>query len=353
MFKITPRLEQSRVAQLTVPFVAVVLTLLCGTFLFLFLGKSPVAAFYTFFVEPLTTRFGVGEVLLKAGPLLLIAQGLAIGFRSRVWNIGAEGQLIIGAICAGWLAILFDGSESSWLLPSMILAGMFGGMAWAGIAAWLRVYFNANEILVTFMLSSVALQILYYLVTGPLRDPMGFNFPQSIVFGDAALFNILIEDTRVNTSLFMSVVAAIAAYIFMHHSLPGYKLIVSGHAPLAARYAGFAERQAIWLGLLIGGAAAGLAGVGEVAGPIGQLQRSISPGYGICRDYCGIPWGLAPIGNLLRRTFYGLGLRRRRYGFGVSGNSQGCHHRFPGYAAGILSGQLFVCSLSRTVGEKS
>ena len=154
--RLEPRLEQSRLAQFSVPVCAVALTLAAGSGLFLLLGKPPLAAFHAFFIEPLTTRYGIGEVLLKMVPLLLIAQGLAIGFRARVWNIGAEGQLLMGAIAAGYLAITFNESESVLLLPAMIVVGTLAGAGWAGIAAFLRVRFNANEILVTFMMSSIA-----------------------------------------------------------------------------------------------------------------------------------------------------------------------------------------------------
>jgi len=169
-------------------------------------------------------------------------------------------------------------------------------MGWAGIAAWLRTRYNANEILVTFMLSSIALQVLYYLVTGPLRDPQGFNFPQSITFSAAATFPILIENTRVNASLIIALVVSVLAWVFMQRSLMGYKLVVGGLAPHAARYAGFGEKRAIWLALLIGGAAAGIAGVGEVAGPLGMLQRTVSPGYGFSAIIVAFLGGLHPIG---------------------------------------------------------
>ena len=274
--------------------------------MFLLLGKSPLAAFYAFFIEPLTTRYGIGEVLLKMGPLLLIAQGLAIGFRAQVWNIGAEGQLLLGAIASGAIALQFETSDSPWLLPSMVLAGTLAGAAWAGIAAWLRTSYNANEILVTFMLSSVALQLLYFLVSGPLRDPMGMSFPQSALFGDAALFEPLILGTRVNTSLYLALAVTGLAWIFVQRSVPGYKLMVSGLAPQAARYAGYSENRAVWLGLLIGGAAAGMAGVGEVAGPLGLLQRNISPGYGFAAIIVAFLGGLHPIGILFASLFMAL-----------------------------------------------
>jgi len=305
-WRLIPRTQSSLKARLLVPLCAVLLTLAAGSIMFTLLGKSPLAAFYTFFIEPLTTRYGIGEVLLKAGPLLLIAQGLAIGFRARVWNIGAEGQLLLGAIAAGALALQFEMTDSPWLLPAMIVVGTAAGAAWAAIAAWLRTSFNANEILVTFMLSSIALQLLYYLVTGPLRDPMGLSFPQSAMFGDAALFSPLLEGTRVNTSLFLSLIATLLAWIFVLRSLPGFKLLVSGLAPSAARYAGFAENRAVWMGLLIGGAAAGMAGVAEVAGPLGLLQRNISPGYGFAAIIVAFLGGLHPIGIVFAALFMAL-----------------------------------------------
>lgn len=274
--------------------------------MFTLLGKPPLAAFYAFFIEPLTTRYGIGEVLLKMGPLLLIAQGLAIGFRAQVWNIGAEGQLLLGAIVSGALALQFETTDSPWLLPAMVVAGTVAGAAWAAIAAWLRTSYNANEILVTFMLSSVALQLLYYLVSGPLRDPMGMSFPQSAMFGDAALFEPLLSGTRVNTSLYLALFVTVLAWAFVQRSVPGYKLLVSGLAPQAARYAGFSENRAVWLGLLIGGGAAGMAGVGEVAGPLGLLQRTISPGYGFAAIIVAFLGGLHPIGILFAAFFMAL-----------------------------------------------
>ena len=304
--RLEPKTRQSFLDPFLVSGSAILLTLVAGSILFLLYGKSPVAGFHAFFIEPLQSRYGIGEVLLKMGPLLLIAQGLAIGFRARVWNIGAEGQLIIGAILASMVAIHFNTSDSVLVLPGMILAGMLGGMGWAAIAAWLRTRFNANEILVTFMLSSIALQVLYYLVTGPLRDPQGFNFPQSITFSGNATFSLLLENTRVNTSLLIAFVATLLAFIFMQRSLMGYKLIVGGLAPHAARYAGFSDKRAVWIALLAGGAAAGLAGVGEVAGPLGMLQRNISPGYGFAAIIVAFLGGLHPIGIVFSSALMAL-----------------------------------------------
>ena len=303
---IEARPERSLWAPVQVSLLAVFLTCLGGAVLFMIYGVSPLKGLDAIFIDPLRTTYGIGEILLKMAPLLLIAQGLAIGFRAQIWNIGAEGQLIVGAIAASAIAIHFDGSSSPLLLPGMVVAGMIGGMFWAGIAAYLRAQFNANEILVTFMLTSVALQLLYYLVAGPMRDPMGFNFPQSISFGPGATFPILIPGTRVNASLFIGLAVSVVALIFVQRSLAGYKMSVGGIAPNAAMYAGFSSKKAIWLALLISGGTAGLAGVGEVAGPLGMLQRNVSPGYGYAGIIVAVLGGLHPIGIIFASALMAL-----------------------------------------------
>ncbi len=338
------RTEHAMFAPLQVAALALLLTCIGSGVLFAIYGVSPLKGLKAVFIEPLLTRYGIGEVLLKMAPLLLIAQGLAIGFRAQVWNIGAEGQLILGAIAASMMAIAFDGTTTVLLLPGMILAGMLAGMAWAAIAAFLRTQFNANEILVTFMLTSVALQLLYYLVTGPLKDPMGFNFPQSISFGQNATFPLLITGTRANASLWMGLVATAAAYIFVRYSFAGYKLSVGGLASGAATYAGFSSKRAVWLALLVSGGAAGLAGVGEVAGPLGMLQRNISPGYGYAGIIVAVLGGLHPIGILFASAIMALVY--------VGGDFALLSVGVPNAVTGILQGMLLIfylaCSLLLT-----
>jgi simple sugar transport system permease protein len=278
------------------PLLAATLTLAAGICLFLALGQPPGVALRTFFVAPVSSMNGLAELLLKATPLVLIAQGLAIGFRANVWNIGAEGQLILGAVAASALAIRFDGTDSPWLLPAMVAAGILGGMAWAAIPAYLKTRFHASEILVTLMLTYVATLVLSYLVHGVMRDPHGLNFPQSILFGEFALFPSVLPGTRLNAAVLFPVVITVAAWVFVTKSFAGYQMLVGGLAPLAARYAGFSETRAVWLALLIGGGAAGLAGVGEVAGPLGQLLPTVSPGYGFAAIIVAFVGRLHPLG---------------------------------------------------------
>jgi general nucleoside transport system permease protein len=295
-FRLEARPEHSRLLGYSSPIVAAALMAGTGFLMFPLLGREPFTALYTFFVAPLSSRNGVAELLLKASPLMLMAQGLAVGFRANVWNIGAEGQLTLGAIGASLLAIRYDGTTSPWLLPAMVAAAAVGGMIWAAIPAFLRTRFYTSEILVTLMLTYVAGLLLSYLVHGPLRDPQGLNFPQSIMFGQSALFPLALEGTRLNASILIALAVTGLAWLFMERSFVGYQMLVGGLSPLAARYAGFSEKRAVWLGLLLGGAVAGLAGVGEVAGPLGQLQPQVSPGYGFAAIIVAFVGRLHPIG---------------------------------------------------------
>lgn len=277
--QIEQRSQPSAVMRFAAPVVATVLTLAAGSLLFALLGHDPIDTLYAFFISPLSNMNGLSEWLLKASPLILIGCGLAIGFRANVWNIGAEGQLVVGAIAATGVG-LFVPIPTSLLLPAMVVAGMLAGMAWAAIAAFLRARMNTNEILVTLMLTYIASFLLSYLVHGPWRDPDGFNYPQTALLPVEAMFAPFDYAYRVNTSVFLTVVAVLAMWIFTERSFLGYKMSVGGAAPLAARYAGFKQSSSIWMGLLISGGVAGIAGMAEAAGPLGQLSAQISPGYG-------------------------------------------------------------------------
>ncbi|MBB4284950.1 ABC transporter permease [Roseospira goensis] len=304
--RLEPRPERSRVMVYLTPLVAAGLTAVAGLILFAALGHDPGHALYVFFVAPLTSSFGLSELFVKATPLVLCALGLAVGFRGNVWNIGAEGQLILGAIFAGGLALWAGDADLPWLLPAMVGAGMLGGMAWAAIPALLRTRFNANEILVSLMLTYVAGLLLGYLVHGPWRDPGGFNFPESALFGDSALLPALVEGTRLHVGALFALAAVGAVWVLLMHSFIGFQVKVIGMAPRAGGYAGFSQARVVWLGLLSGGALAGLAGMVEVSGPIGQLHPQISPGYGFTAIIVAFLGRLHPLGILLAGLFMAL-----------------------------------------------
>ena len=306
MLRLEKRAAPSNRMRLAAPLLATALMLLTGIGIFMLLGKDPADAFRVFFIKPLASVYGLGELLLKTTPLLLCALGLAIGFRAQVWNIGAEGQLTIGGIAGAGVALAFGDTESHWLLPAMLLAGVLGGMLWAAIPALLRTRFNTSEILVSLMLVYVAQLLLSYLVHGPWRDPAGYNFPQSRMFNDWELLPLLWDGVRTNLAFIFAMLLAGLSWIFTTKTYAGYRMQVAGLAPAAAAYAGFSERRNIWLALLISGGAAGLAGIGEVAGPIGQLQPQVSPGYGFAAIIVAFVGRLHPLGIVLASLLMSL-----------------------------------------------
>lgn len=306
MIRLEPRLHSSPIMVYGAPVLAVVLTLIAGMGLFSALGYDPLRSLYLFFIAPISDGYGISELFLKATPLTLCAVGLAVGFRGNVWNIGAEGQLTLGAITAGAIAVTYHESTSAWLLPAMVIGGILGGMAWAAIPAFLKTRFHANEILTSLMLTYVATLFLGYLVNGPLRNPEGFNFPESRLFGDAALLPLISDDYRLHIGALAALLVVLLGWIVMTRTLIGFQVKVVGLTPLAAHYAGFSQKKIIWMSLLLGGGLAGLAGMFEVAGPIGQLQPIISPGYGFTAIIVAFLGRLHPIGILFAALLVAL-----------------------------------------------
>jgi simple sugar transport system permease protein len=317
MWRLEPRPEASNAMRYASPAIAVVLTIVGGMIVFSALGKNPVEGFRIFFLNPVRDLNAITELLLKATPLMLIAVGLAVGFRANVWNIGAEGQFLMGAVAATGVALGFQSTESRLVLPAMVVAGAIGGGLWAAIPAVLKTKFNANEILTSLMLVYIAQLAVSWLVFGPWKDPAGFNFPQTETFTDTALLPILIEGTRLNLALVIALAVLAAGYVFMERSYVGYKMRVAGESAAAARYAGFSARGMIWIGLLAGGATAGIAGMAEVAGPVGQLTDKISSGYGFAAIIVAFVGRLNPIGiffaSLLMALLYIGGEQAQQY----------------------------------------
>ncbi len=297
--ELEPRGAQSRWWTLASPILAIALTVVAAAAIFALLGQAPDAALYTFLIAPLVSDAGPPEVLVKAAPLILIGVGLALGFRAGVWNIGAEGQLIMGAICGGGLGLAYPDAPAAVLFPAMMVAGAAGGAALAAVPAYLRIRFNASEILTSLMLTYVMQLLLIYLVTGPWRDPEGYGFPQTALFSADATAPILIEGTRVHLGVAVALAAALLGWLLQARSLFGFQLRVLGQAPRAARFAGFSERRLVALAMLLSGGLAGLAGLFEVAGPVGQLMPKISPGYGFTAIIVAFLGRLHPIGVVL------------------------------------------------------
>ncbi len=320
------------------PLIATALTLASGFIMFGALGYDPVLAFYNFFVRPIDNLYGLGELLIKAAPLSLCAIGLSVGFRGNVWNIGAEGQLTAGAICGGGLGLAFHESDSLLLLPAMILAGGLGGMAWGAIPAFLKTRFNANEILTSLMLTYVAVLILAYLVHGPWRDPEGYNFPESRLFPEAALLPVLLEGTRLHAGVLIALAAVPLSWLLLNRTFVGFQIKVVGMASAAADYAGFSRKRVVWISFLLSGVLAGLAGMGEVAGLIGQLRPTISPGYGFVAIIVAFLGRLHPVGVLAASLLMAL--------LYMGGETVQMELRLPLAVTGVFQGMLLFFLLA-------
>jgi len=298
--ELVPREAVGRWRTFVTPIAALAVALLIGGIIVAVMGRSPLAALQVYLVEPLSEGWGLIEVLVKATPLILIGIGLSFCFSANRWNIGAEGQFVVGGLFGGWLAVASDGgAQSPWLLPAMLLAGTLAGLLYALIPAFLRNRFGVSEILTSLMLVYVAELLLDYLVRGPLRDPKGFNFPQSVAFSDAALLPTFGESGRLHLGVLLAFIAVpIAAFVFARTRF-GFALAAAGEAPRAAAFAGFDEKRVTLAVFAISGALAGLAGIIEVSGQIGQLKPSISPGYGFTAIIVAFLGRLSPVGVLL------------------------------------------------------
>jgi len=262
------------------PVVAIGLTVAVGFVIFMVIGIDPLRGLYVYFIEPLTQVWSLQELLVKAAPIVLIAVGLSLCYLANNWNIGAEGQFTFGAIAGSALPILAPEFQNFATLPLMLIMGIAGGMVFAAIPALLKIRFGTNEILTSLMLVYVSLSLLDWMVRGPWRDPKGYGFPGSLEFSDAATMPILVEGSRMHLGLLLAVIVVLAGWFLLGRTITGFKISVLGQAPRAGAFAGFSRNRVILITFLISGGLAGLAGIGEVAGPIGKLDVVISPGYG-------------------------------------------------------------------------
>jgi simple sugar transport system permease protein len=267
------RPEHSLIMSFLSPVLAIGLTLVLGFVIFAAIGIDPFRGIYLYFVEPLTLAWSIEEILVKAIPIVLIAVGLSLCYLANNWNIGAEGQFTAGAIAGSALPILLPEFQNFATLPLMLLMGIAGGMLYAAIPALLKIRFGTNEILTSLL-------FLDWIVRGPWRNPQGFGFPGSREFADWAVMPILVEGSRLHFGLVFAVVAVLAAWFMLNRMLTGFEISVLGQAPRAGAFAGFSRNRMTLLTFLISGGLAGLAGISEVAGPIGKLDVVISPGYG-------------------------------------------------------------------------
>ncbi|MCJ8325059.1 MAG: ABC transporter permease [Rhizobiales bacterium] len=292
------RAQQSKIMAYASPVLAIGLTVILGGIIFALAGYDPQTALYYYFVEPLTNFWSIEEVIVKATPLILIGAGLAICFSANIWNIGAEGQLTMGALVGSFIPVMFTDWQSPLVLLLMLVMGAMGGAAWAGLVAFLKNKFNVNEILTSLMLVYVAQYILDWFVRGPWRDPNGYNFPKSVSFEGWQLLPTY-GDGRMHIGALIALIVVVLLTIMMTRSLKGFEIRAIGNSRRAGAFAGFSYKGMTWFCFLLSGALAGLAGIMEVAGPAGQLLPSISPGYGFTAIIVAFLGRLNPMGVLL------------------------------------------------------
>jgi len=299
--------ERSTLIAIASPLLAIALTLATVAVLFALLGKNPLQALAVYFIEPLTDAYSLQEIAVKATPLVLIGVGLSFCYLANVWNIGAEGQFLIGAVSGGWLAVATHGTDAGpWVLPAMLALGAAGGALYALIPAICKVRFGASEILTSLMLVYVADLFLDYLVRGPWRDPQGFNFPTTAEFDPVAVLPTMVEGSRLHYGAVIALLVVAAATVMLGRTIRGFEIRLVGAASKAARFSGFDADKLVLTTFVISGALAGLAGIIEVAGPVGHLQPNFSPGYGFTAIIVAFLGRLNPVGILLASLFLAL-----------------------------------------------
>ena len=341
------RAQRSTLREILAPVVALIVAILIGGIVIALMGRSTVAAFNVYFVEPLSQSYSLQAIAVKATPLILNAVGHAFCYRANLWNIGAEGQFIAGGALGGWLGLVtHDGAYQGvlggwWILPGMMILGALGGLLYAMIPALLRVWLNVSEILSSLMLVYVAQLALDWLVRGPWKDPGGHNLPVSVNFDPEATLPILFDGGSLHLGVLLApIITAIAAVVFAR-ALFGYKVRLVGSAPKAARFAGFNDRNVAIAAFAISGALAGLAGVVEVSGRIGQLLPSISPGYGFSAIIVAFLGRLSPIGIFIAGLVLALTF--------VGGEDAQIALHLPGDLTLAFQGVLLICVLAADV----
>lgn len=337
--RVEPRREPSQTILVASPLIAIALAMLIGALALTAMGYDGPRAIREIALAPVIEPGRWPDLLVKAGPLILIALGLAAGFRANVWNIGAEGQYIAGAVAATAVALVTD--EGAWVLPAMALAGVAGGMSWAALPAALRTRFGVSEILSSLMLTYVAIQLLFYLVRGPWRDPAGFNFPQTRMFAPDQTMPAIAEGSLVHLGIPVAFALALVALLVLERTIVGFEIKVVGLAPAAARYGGFGETRTIWLTMLAGGGLAGLAGMFEVAGPFGQLVPQFPAGYGYTAIIVAFLGRLHPVGIVLAGLLMAVTY--------VGGEGAQTAAGLPQAATGALQALVLFCLLATDV----
>jgi len=307
-----------------VPIAAVFLALVVGAFFLGLAGANPLVAYRSMFYEALGTRYGLTETVVKAVPLLLVGLGICIAFRTGMINIGAEGQMIIGAITGTAFALSFPGLPAPLLILFSFLAGFVGGALYGFIPGILKAHLNVNEILTTVMLNSVALQLQFLLLRGLMMDPQerayGTGYPQSASIVEAARLSRLIPRARIHSGVFIAIILAVIVFVLLWKTTIGYRMRAVGKNYDAAVYGGIRVKRYLVLSMVLAGGLAGLAGTIEVVGVHYRLLDGVSAGYGFSGIVAALFGQLHPLGTIPSAFFFGallFGAERLQRSVGV------------------------------------
>jgi len=333
-FILERRAEPSWLLALLSPLIAIALTMVTGAIVFAALGLNPLHALFVFFIAPLTTG-SLERLALTAAPLVLIACGLCLCFRARVWNIGAEGQFIMGAIAGSLFPVFLTGWQSSLVTVLMLALGIIGGMAWAAIPAFLKSRFGASEILTSVLLVYVAQRLLDWLLSGPWRDPQSSGIAKSVSFAGGQLLPTF--GGTLHLVVAFAVAAAVALAFLLANGMKGYEIKVSGLAPKAARFAGFSRSGLVWFTFLLSGGLSGLAGISELMTTVKQLQPVIAPSSGFTAIIVAFLGRLNPLGAMIAGLFIAV--------THVGGETAGAALGISPKVSQVFQGILLLCIL--------
>ncbi len=316
---------------------SLVLSLLVGGLLLLISGRDPLAAYRSLYDGAFGSTSRFTETLVKATPLLFVAVSVSISFRAQLWNIGAEGQIILGAICSTWVA-LNVGLPPLPLLIAAFLAAALGGMLWSLIAGALKAYLQANEVITTSMLNYIAIYLLAYLVRGPMMDPQGFNFPQSALIAAELELPRLVERTRLNVAFIVALVVVVLALVLWRTTM-GRRIEIVGASRRVAAHVGMNIPRTILLVAAISGALAGIAGWGEVFGLHFRLIEEMARGFGTLGIVVALLGGLNPIGMTISAFLFAALV--------VGGNAMERNANVPFALVDVIQGCVILLVLSR------
>ena len=339
--RLDKRPEPSRWLRVLTPVGAVVLTMVLGALIFTLLGYDGIGAVREIFLSPIVNSYKWQDLAVKAAPLIIIAVGLSIAYRANVWNIGAEGQYIVGAVAGTGVAILTNDMTGWWIMPLIMLAGVAGGAAYAAVPALLRVKLGVNEILTTLMLSYASVYLLNYLLAGPYKSPTSMGQPQTVLLSADQSLPYLIPGTIVQLNVPIAIAVALIAWVVFSRFVFGFQVRVVGSAPHAARHGGFSANGTVWLVMLISGGLAGLAGILEVMGPVGRLILQFPANYGFTAIIVAFLGRLHPFGAILAGIMIAITF--------VGGEMAQINIKLPFAAVGIFQAMMLFLILASDI----